>query len=140
MNNLQLYVFAGATILSLVVVIVSAKRDWHEKVSSLFSLIFSSLICFVSLMTFILLLGLKPTKEEFRQIQEDYKVLEAKIEAYKKLNQSDKIVLFPELLKETEEMNSTIEEHKNKWDSRWNGYRYSPEVANLEPLNPYKIL
>ena len=135
MNNLQLYVFAGATILSLGVVIVSVKRDWHEAVSNLFSL-----ICSGFLITFILLFCLKPTKEKFRQIQEDYKVLESKIEVYKKLDQSDKIVLFPELLKETKEMNNIINEHKDKWDSRWNGYRYSPEVANLEPLNPYKIL
>ena len=127
---LELFFYGGLAVIFLILFIVSIRENWDDAISGVFGIIW---IVFISV--FVVRLCIRPTEQDFCEIESKYNSLKRKVEVVKTLDYSERVVFYPDLTKEVEKMNNLIEKHKFNYNSKWDGYYYSSKIGQLEPIN-----
>ena len=97
-------------------------------------------MAFSGIFIVVALSQLRVTEEDIYKELEDYKKLSKRVELVKSMefkNEEDKNLIIPDLQKEVDKWNNKIQENKFKYQSKWCGYRYSKEIADLPKLSIY---
>lgn len=127
---LELFFYVGLAVIFLILFIVSIRKDWDSALSGVFGITW-----IVFIVVFVVRLCIRPTEQDFCNIEKEYYSLKERVDVIKTLNYSERVVFYPDLTKEVEKMNNLIEKHKFNYDSKWDGYYYSSKIGQLEPIN-----
>ena len=127
---LELFVYGGLAVIFAALFIIGVRKSWDDPLLTLFAF-----IC-VTFIVVTVILGVEtPSEQDFCNTEKRYYSLKEKVETVKKLDYSERVVFYPELSKEVENMNNLIEKHKFNYTSKWDGRNYSEKIAKLKPIN-----
>ena len=126
---LELIFYGVLGLFSFILLILAYKKNWSSVVGA-FSGAFL-MFCFIRLLVLFLY---KPTKDDISKKLIEYDKLKEKVEVINNTKNQETKVFIPELIYEVDKMNSVIDENKLHCNSKWDGYYYSHELAELEKL------
>lgn len=125
---IEIYVFSVVFILGIIAAIIGAKKS--KEFLFTFGIIFTILSIIIILIEGV---ACNTTKCEIADTLGKYYELTEKVEAIKNGDDPSLNVFKKDLSYEIYSMNQTIRTHK-RYNSKWNGFKYSEEIANLKEI------
>lgn len=114
--------------IAFLLLLIFAKDETIEGVSGIFAIVVLTVSIIVDFNSY-------KTEDDINRTIETYKSLKAQVEIVN--NSNDKTIrnaIIPDLIERVDNINKTIKENKDNYDSWWVSMFYSEEIGKLEPL------
>ena len=120
------FILIGAILLICIALIIIGEKTYEEGLAMFGWGVGICTFLAIVIMSFTLI----NIKANFRATINEYEVLKAQVENYKRGDYGN----ASEIMSKTLYMNSVIARHKAMADSKWSGPWYSKEIGELEPI------
>ena len=125
---IEIYVFSVVFILGIIAAIIGSRKS--REILLVLGIIFTVLSIIIILIEGV---ACNTTKYEVVNTLGKYYELTEKVEAIKNSDDSSLNVFKKDLSYDIYSMNQTIRTHR-RYKSKWNGFKYSEEIANLKEI------
>lgn len=126
---IEIYFFAVLLVINLICLVYNIKKGFDH------AGMFSALCVILMITALITSIFSTPSQEKIYKTLREYSELKNQIEIINSFEDSEiKNVFAPNLREKVQEINNEILENRFKYESKWNGHRYSKEIGELQEL------
>lgn len=126
---IEIYFFAVLLVINLICLVYNIKKGF------VFAGMFSAFCEILMITAFITSILSTPSQEKIYKTLGEYSELKNQVEIVKGFEDPGlKNIFAPNLREKVQEMNNEILKNRFRYESKWDGHRYSKEIGELQEL------